>query len=78
MKLGRIVQSFFLSQLIFSLDPSDPIFLKDILFIIRIIVAYQSFNFQLCIGDRAKLICSPDYAYGREGYPGVYPLNAID
>merc|ERR1712142_647253 len=27
-------------------------------------------------GQRAKLTCSPEYAYGRRGYPGVIPENA--
>ena len=27
-------------------------------------------------GQRAKLTCSPDYAYGQRGYPGVIPENA--
>lgn len=29
---------------------------------------------QMCVGERAKLICSPDYAYGITGHPGIYPL----
>lgn len=28
----------------------------------------------MCVGERAKLICSPDYAYGNTGHPGIYPL----
>ena len=31
---------------------------------------------QLSVGQRAKLICSPDYAYGSRGHPGVIPPNA--
>lgn len=31
---------------------------------------------QLSVGQRAKLICSPDYAYGQHGHPGVIPPNA--
>merc|ERR1712122_379905 len=31
---------------------------------------------QMKIGGRAKLTCSPDYAYGAGGYPGVIPPNA--
>ena len=27
-------------------------------------------------GQRAKLTCSSDYAYGEKGYPGVIPQNA--
>lgn len=29
---------------------------------------------QMCVGERAKLTCSPDFAYGSRGHPGVYPL----
>ncbi|KAH8032629.1 hypothetical protein HPB51_026082 [Rhipicephalus microplus] len=28
---------------------------------------------QMSVGQRAKLICSPDYAYGAMGHPGIYP-----
>jgi len=31
---------------------------------------------QMSIGQRAKLTCSPDYAYGARGHPGVIPPNA--
>lgn len=31
---------------------------------------------QLSVGQRAKLVCSPDYAYGSRGHPGVIPPNA--
>lgn len=31
---------------------------------------------QMSIGQRAKLTCTPDYAYGPRGYPGVIPPNA--
>ncbi|KAK3794527.1 hypothetical protein RRG08_003678 [Elysia crispata] len=27
-------------------------------------------------GERAKLVCSPDFAYGARGYPGAIPNNA--
>ncbi|BFZ16506.1 hypothetical protein BsWGS_19545 [Bradybaena similaris] len=27
-------------------------------------------------GERARLICSPDFAYGTRGYPGAIPRNA--
>lgn len=30
----------------------------------------------MSIGERAKLTCPPDYAYGKNGYPGVIPPNA--
>lgn len=31
---------------------------------------------QMTIGERARLTCSPDYAYGARGVPGVIPPNA--
>ena len=31
---------------------------------------------QLSVGQRAKLVCSPDFAYGSRGHPGVIPPNA--
>ncbi|XP_055350358.1 peptidyl-prolyl cis-trans isomerase Fkbp12-like [Paramacrobiotus metropolitanus] len=31
---------------------------------------------QMSIGQRAKLTCSPDYAYGKKGHPGVIPPNS--
>ncbi|KAL1514339.1 hypothetical protein ABEB36_003612 [Hypothenemus hampei] len=31
---------------------------------------------QLSVGQRAKLTCSPDYAYGSRGHPGIIPPNS--
>jgi len=31
---------------------------------------------QMSIGERAKLICPPEFAYGKQGYPGAIPPNA--
>ncbi|XP_029191505.1 peptidyl-prolyl cis-trans isomerase Fkbp12-like [Acropora muricata] len=31
---------------------------------------------QMRIGERAKLTCSPDYAYGSRGIGGIIPPNA--
>lgn len=31
---------------------------------------------QMSVGQRAKLVCTPDYAYGSRGHPGVIPPNA--
>lgn len=31
---------------------------------------------QMCVGQRARLVCSPDYAYGSRGHPGIIPPNA--
>ncbi|KAM9789116.1 peptidyl-prolyl cis-trans isomerase FKBP1A-like [Neosynchiropus ocellatus] len=31
---------------------------------------------QMSVGQRAKLTCSPDYAYGARGFPPLIPANA--
>ncbi|XP_030764026.1 12 kDa FK506-binding protein [Sitophilus oryzae] len=31
---------------------------------------------QMSVGQRAKLVCSPDYAYGSRGHPGIIPPNS--
>ncbi|XP_036364332.1 12 kDa FK506-binding protein-like isoform X2 [Octopus sinensis] len=31
---------------------------------------------QMSLGERSKLICTPDYGYGPKGYPGVIPPNS--
>jgi len=31
---------------------------------------------QMSVGQRAKLICSPDFAYGSKGHPGIIPPNS--
>ncbi|BGP16892.1 FK506-binding protein 1 [Rhodosporidiobolus nylandii] len=31
---------------------------------------------QLSVGQKAKLICTPDYAYGARGFPPVIPANS--
>lgn len=31
---------------------------------------------QMSLGQRAKIICSPEYAYGSRGYPGIIPPNS--
>lgn len=31
---------------------------------------------QMSVGQRAKLTCSPDYAYGLTGHPGIIPPNS--
>lgn len=31
---------------------------------------------QMSVGQRAKLTCSPDYAYGSKGHPGIIPPDA--
>lgn len=30
----------------------------------------------MSVGERATLTCSPDFAYGPMGHPGVIPPNA--
>lgn len=32
---------------------------------------------QMSVGQRARLVCSPDYAYGSMGHPGIIPPNAV-
>jgi len=29
----------------------------------------------MSIGQQIKLTCPPEYAYGKRGFPGVYPLH---
>ncbi|VVC86384.1 peptidyl-prolyl cis-trans isomerase FKBP1B [Leptidea sinapis] len=31
---------------------------------------------KMSVGERAKLTCTPDYAYGQSGHPGVIPPNS--
>ncbi|KAL7636333.1 UNVERIFIED_CONTAM: hypothetical protein RMT77_013092 [Armadillidium vulgare] len=31
---------------------------------------------KMSVGQRAKLTCTPDYAYGSRGFPGVIPPNS--
>lgn len=31
---------------------------------------------QMSVGQRAKLTCSSDFAYGSKGHPGIIPPNA--
>lgn len=35
-----------------------------------------SSHLQMSVGQRAKLTCSPDFAYGNKGHPGIIPPNA--
>ncbi|RWS02048.1 hypothetical protein B4U79_11754 [Dinothrombium tinctorium] len=32
---------------------------------------------QMSVGQRARLICSPDFAYGSKGHPGIYPFHLL-
>lgn len=31
---------------------------------------------QMSVGERARLTCTPDFAYGSTGHPGIIPPNA--
>jgi len=30
----------------------------------------------MSVGEKARLVCSADYAYGSRGHPGIIPPNA--
>lgn len=32
---------------------------------------------KMSVGQRAVLTCSPDFAYGERGYPGIIPPNSV-
>ena len=32
----------------------------------------------MSLGERANLIVPPDMAYGKRGYPGVYPFKQFE
>ncbi|KAK0525685.1 hypothetical protein OC834_004067, partial [Tilletia horrida] len=42
----------------------------------RVIKGWDEGVPQLSIGEKAKLTCTPDYAYGARGFPPVIPPNA--
>ncbi|KAL4865697.1 hypothetical protein BDV12DRAFT_174184 [Aspergillus spectabilis] len=42
----------------------------------RVIKGWDEGVPQLSIGEKANLICTPDYAYGPRGFPPVIPPNA--
>ncbi|CAO3613909.1 unnamed protein product [Cunninghamella blakesleeana] len=42
----------------------------------RVIKGWDEGVLQLSVGQQARLTCSPDYAYGKNGIPGVIPPNA--
>lgn len=46
--------------------------------VIHLFISESSFFsfLQMSVGQRAKLTCSPDYAYGNKGHPGIIPPNA--
>ncbi|KAK0546138.1 hypothetical protein OC846_005069 [Tilletia horrida] len=42
----------------------------------RVIKGWDEGVPQLTVGEKAKLICTSDYAYGARGFPPVIPPNA--
>ncbi|GAA5831648.1 hypothetical protein JCM3766R1_004965 [Sporobolomyces carnicolor] len=42
----------------------------------RVIKGWDEGVPQLSLGQKAKLTCTPDYAYGPRGFPPVIPANA--
>lgn len=42
----------------------------------KVIKGWDEGVMQMSVGERATLECSPDYAYGPNGIPGVIPKNA--
>jgi len=42
----------------------------------RVIKGWDEGVVQLSIGEKANLICTPDFAYGARGFPPVIPPNS--
>ncbi|XP_035883605.1 peptidyl-prolyl cis-trans isomerase FKBP1B isoform X1 [Phyllostomus discolor] len=42
----------------------------------EVIKGFEEGAAQMSLGQRAKLTCTPDVAYGATGHPGVIPPNA--
>eukprot|EP01137_Pigoraptor_chileana_P009384 Opistho-2@57536 len=42
----------------------------------RVIKGWDEGVAQMSVGQRAKLTCTPDYAYGANGFPPVIPANS--
>ncbi|XP_031805423.1 peptidyl-prolyl cis-trans isomerase FKBP1B isoform X2 [Sarcophilus harrisii] len=42
----------------------------------EVIKGFEDGTAQMSLGQRAKLTCTPDVAYGATGHPGVIPANA--
>lgn len=43
----------------------------------QVIKGWDEGVLQMRIGERAKLTCSPDYAYGSRGIGGIYPFDSF-
>ncbi|KAL4236031.1 Peptidyl-prolyl cis-trans isomerase fkbp1a [Mactra antiquata] len=41
----------------------------------HVIKAWEENIPKMSIGQRVTLTCPPEYAYGKRGYPGVYPFE---
>ncbi|KAL2820220.1 FK506-binding protein 1A [Aspergillus cavernicola] len=57
-----------------SRDRNDPFQTK--IGVGKVIAGWDEGVPQLSVGEKANLICSPDYAYGPRGFPPVIPPNA--
>jgi len=42
----------------------------------QVIKGWDEGVMRMSLGQRANLTCTPDYAYGERGYPGVIPPSA--
>ncbi|KAI9375999.1 FK506-binding protein 1A [Aspergillus egyptiacus] len=42
----------------------------------RVIKGWDEGVLQLSLGEKANLICTPDFAYGARGFPPVIPPNS--
>lgn len=58
-----------------SRDRGDPFKFK--IGVEQVIKGWDEGVLQMSVGERAMLRCSPDYAYGPQGVPGVIPPNAV-
>mmetsp|Transcript_23263 Transcript_23263/g.64589 ORF Transcript_23263/g.64589 Transcript_23263/m.64589 type:complete len:142 (-) Transcript_23263:274-699(-) len=43
----------------------------------QVIKGWDEGVMQMTVGQQADLVCSPDYAYGNRGFPGVIPPNSV-
>jgi FK506-binding protein 1 len=52
------------------------VILHDNMLLFNLFIGWDEGFARISVGTKAKLICSPDYAYGSRGHPGVIPPNA--